>query len=69
MLTQAPKGTRDMLPQDAYIWQAIEAVMRRRAALAGFREVRTPVFEHTAFPSRRGRYHGYCAEGNVHLQG
>lgn len=47
MLTQAPKGTRDMLPQDAYIWQKIEAVMRRRAALAGFREVRTPVFEHT----------------------
>ena len=47
MLTQAPKGTRDMLPQDAYIWQTIEAVMRRRAALAGFREVRTPVFEHT----------------------
>ena len=36
-----------MLPQDAYIWQTIEAVMRRRAALAGFREVRTPVFEHT----------------------
>ena len=30
-----------MLPQDAYIWQTIEAVMRRRAALAGFREVRT----------------------------
>lgn len=47
MLTQAPKGTRDMLPQDAHIWQTIEAVMRRRAALAGFREVRTPVFEHT----------------------
>lgn len=47
MLTQAPKGTRDMLPQDAYIWQQIETVMRRRAALAGFREVRTPVFEHT----------------------
>ena len=48
MLTQAPKGTRDMLPQDAYIWQTIEAVMRRRAALAGFREVRTPVLVHTA---------------------
>lgn len=47
MLTQAPKGTRDMLPQDAYIWQTIEGAMRRRAALAGYREVRTPVFEHT----------------------
>ena len=47
MLTQAPKGTRDMLPQQAHIWQTIESVMRRRAALAGYREVRTPVFEHT----------------------
>ena len=47
MLTQAPKGTRDMLPQDAYLWQAVEAKMRALAALWGYREVRTPVFEHT----------------------
>ncbi len=47
MLTQAPKGTKDMLPGEAHLWQKIEAVMRRRAALSGYREVRTPVFEHT----------------------
>lgn len=47
MLTQAPKGTRDMLPDDAYLWQAVEAKMRALAALWGYREVRTPVFEHT----------------------
>ncbi len=47
MLTQAPKGTKDVLPQDSYLWQYIEAKMRAAAALAGFREVRTPVFEHT----------------------
>ena len=47
MLTQAPKGTRDMLPQDAYLWQWIEQKEREAAALAGYREVRTPVFEHT----------------------
>ncbi len=47
MLTQAPKGTRDMLPADAHLWQMIEARMREVAALAGYREVRTPVFEHT----------------------
>lgn len=47
MLTQAPKGTRDMLPQDAYLWQAVEAKMRALAARWGYREVRTPVFEHT----------------------
>lgn len=47
MLTQAPKGTRDMLPQDAYLWQMVEAKMREMAARWGYREVRTPVFEHT----------------------
>ena len=47
MLTQAPKGTQDMLPQDSYRWQAIERSMREACALAGFREIRTPIFEHT----------------------
>ena len=47
MLTQAPKGTRDVLPADSYRWQYIENRMRAAAALAGYREVRTPVFEHT----------------------
>ncbi|MBR6185242.1 MAG: histidine--tRNA ligase [Clostridia bacterium] len=47
MLTQAPKGTRDMLPQDAYLWQWIEQKEREAAARAGYREIRTPVFEHT----------------------
>ena len=47
MLTQAPKGTRDLLPQESYRWQYVEAMERKLAAEAGFREVRTPVFEHT----------------------
>ena len=47
MLTQAPRGTRDVLPQDSYRWQYVEARMRQAAAEAGYREVRTPVFEHT----------------------
>lgn len=47
MLTQAPKGTQDMLPKDAHRWQRIEANMRRICALAGYREIRTPIFEHT----------------------
>lgn len=47
MLTQAPKGTKDLLPQDAYRFQAIEAVEKRIAERAGYREIRTPVFEHT----------------------
>ena len=47
MLTQAPRGTKDVLPTDSYRWQYLENKMRRAAAMAGFREVRTPVFEHT----------------------
>ena len=47
MLTQAPRGTRDVLPADSYRWQFIEDRMRAAAVLAGYREVRTPVFEHT----------------------
>ncbi len=47
MLTQAPKGTQDLLPQASYRWQRIEQSMREICALAGYREIRTPVFEHT----------------------
>lgn len=47
MLTQAPKGTQDVLPANSYRWQSIEAVMRRVCAKAGYREIRTPMFEHT----------------------
>lgn len=52
MLTQAPRGTRDVLPTESYRWQYLEARMRTAAAEAGFREVRTPVFEHTELFAR-----------------
>ncbi|MDR1263729.1 MAG: histidine--tRNA ligase [Oscillospiraceae bacterium] len=47
MAIQAPKGTYDVLPGRSSVWQAVEEAMRKTASLAGFREVRTPVFEHT----------------------
>ncbi len=47
MLTQAPRGTKDVLPKESGRWQALEQVMRDAAGRAGYREVRTPVFEHT----------------------
>ena len=47
MEIRSPKGTRDMLPRDSHLWQWIEQTMREEAALAGYREIRTPVFEHT----------------------
>jgi histidyl-tRNA synthetase len=52
MLTQAPRGTKDVLPAESYRWQYLETKMRRSAALAGYREVRTPVFEHTELFAR-----------------
>ena len=47
LITQAPRGTKDVLPDESYIWQWIERTQREVCALHGIREVRTPVFEHT----------------------
>lgn len=47
MAIQAPKGTKDMLPEDAYKWHYVEDIMRKIAANYGCREIRTPIFEHT----------------------
>lgn len=44
---QAPKGTKDVLPDNSYQWQYIEAKMRDTVKKYGFLEARTPVFEHT----------------------
>lgn len=46
-MMQAPKGTQDIMPGDSYKWHAVEALARELCALAGYREVRTPIFEHT----------------------
>jgi histidyl-tRNA synthetase len=46
-MLQALKGTKDVLPQDSYLWQWLEAAMRKAAAAAGYKEIRTPVIEHT----------------------
>ena len=32
MFIQAPRGTKDVLPQDSYRWQVVEAKMRKAAA-------------------------------------
>ncbi|MDE6302923.1 MAG: histidine--tRNA ligase, partial [Clostridia bacterium] len=42
-----PKGTKDMLPSEAYKWHYVESVARSTAAKFGFKEIRTPMFEHT----------------------
>ena len=47
MLTRAPKGTKDILPSQSAKWQYIEKTIREICARFGYREIRTPVFEHT----------------------
>ncbi len=47
MLTHIPRGTKDVLPPESARYQAMEALMRKTARLAGYQEIRTPVFEHT----------------------
>ena len=47
MEVQAPKGTKDMLPQNAYKWHFVENKFREIAKFYGMREIRTPMFEHT----------------------
>ncbi|MBN1777187.1 MAG: histidine--tRNA ligase [Clostridiales bacterium] len=52
MLTQIPKGTKDVLPAETTVYQAMEAVIREKARFAGYQEIRTPVFEHTVLFTR-----------------
>lgn len=42
-----PKGTKDILPSQVYLWQHVEKTARETARRYGFREIRTPTFEHT----------------------
>ena len=47
LITKKVYGTQDVLPKDSYKWQFIEHLMREHATNYGFKEIRTPVFEHT----------------------
>ena len=47
MLTKAPRGTKDIIPAEAYKWNYLEEKFRDLCRLYGYEEIRTPVFEHT----------------------
>lgn len=47
LLTKAIKGTKDVLPAESYKNQYIEATCLSVAENFGYKEMRTPVFEHT----------------------
>ena len=52
MLTNAPKGTKDILPAQAYKWHFVEKKFAEICDRYGFKEIRTPVFEHTELFTR-----------------
>lgn len=47
MITNAPKGTKDILPEQVYRWHYVENRFADICAKYGFKEIRTPMFEHT----------------------
>ncbi len=47
MLTNAPRGTKDILPDTVGDWRYIEEKIRALCKRYGYEEIRTPVFEHT----------------------
>ena len=47
VITNAPRGTQDVLPSQSYKWKHIENVARKISSLYGFKEIRFPTFEHT----------------------
>ena len=47
MLTEAPKGTKDIYGAYMDEWQRVEGVMRKICEDFGINELRTPIFEHT----------------------
>ena len=46
-MIQRPRGTRDFGPEEMGVRRHFEDMMRQEAVLHGFREIATPIFEHT----------------------
>ena len=41
------RGTKDILPEEVYLWQYIEEIAQNIFELYNYREIRTPIFEQT----------------------
>ncbi len=49
---KAPRGTKDILPPESYLWQEIEQAVNETARLFGYDEIRTPIFEQSTLFKR-----------------
>ena len=52
MAIKAPKGTKDVLPEEIFKWQYIEKEWSKICSEYGFKEMRTPTFEATELFNR-----------------
>lgn len=52
ILTKAPRGTQDVLPEQSAKWQHVEKTAMKVADIFGFKEIRFPTFEHTELFAR-----------------
>lgn len=44
---QVPRGTQDITPQESGKWQRLEDLIRQFCYVYNYKEIRTPIFEHT----------------------
>jgi histidyl-tRNA synthetase len=47
MAFQIPRGTQDILPSESSKWQYVEQIARELCRRYNYKEIRTPIFEHT----------------------
>ncbi len=52
MRYRAPRGTRDILPEDSWKWQKVERAFAETAERFRYKEIRLPVFEQTELFAR-----------------
>lgn len=53
MPIKAPRGTKDITPDESYKWRYVEGKFREVCSLYGYEEIRTPIFESVEL-SKRG---------------
>ncbi|WP_391116154.1 histidine--tRNA ligase [Psychrobacillus sp. L3] len=49
---KVPRGTQDILPSETGKWQVVEELIRETCSLYQYKEIRTPIFEHTELFTR-----------------
>src|SRR5258708_7588018 len=49
---KAPRGTKDILPPESFLWKEIEMAVDEIARLFGYEEIRTPIFEQSSLFKR-----------------